>query len=177
MTRDEAKKLVMIITYTYPNWHPADLTACVDVWFEVLKEYEYNPCAMALKTFISTDTSGFAPTPGQVIGKLNIVSELSEMGEMEAWAMVRKAIGRSAYNAEEEFTKLPVKIQKAIGSAGILHAYALDDHFNETVAQSNFLRAYSTVKEREKEIAKLPTSVRNLITQTTVKMLGVSNGT
>lgn len=177
MTRDEAKKLVMIITYTYPNWHPADLTACVDVWFEVFKEYEYNPCAMALKTFISTDTSGFAPTPGQIISKLNIVEELSEMGEMEAWAMVRRAIGRSGYNAAEEFEKLPEDIQRAVGSANILHSYAMEEHFNETVAMSNFLKAYRTVKDRKREIAKLPSSVRNLITQTSVKMLGVSNGT
>ena len=37
MTRDEAKKIVMVIASTYPNWHPLDMSFTVDAWASMLK--------------------------------------------------------------------------------------------------------------------------------------------
>jgi len=38
MTRDECKKLIMIMSATYPNYKPADISMTIDVWTEMLNE-------------------------------------------------------------------------------------------------------------------------------------------
>ena len=100
MTRDEAKEIVMVISASYPNWKPQDLSFTVDTWRLMLAEYDYNPIALALKAYIATDTSGFAPSVGQVINKLHTISGPEELNEMEAWALVSNAL-RNGYCGPE----------------------------------------------------------------------------
>ena len=83
---------------------------------------------------------------------------------MEAWSLVRKAIGNGNYGSVEEFEKLPPTIQKAVGSADMIKRWAMSDS-NEvsTVIQSNFLRSYRTAVKRDEEYAKMPEDVKKLI--------------
>lgn len=171
MTREEAKKLVMIITAYYPNWHPADLTFTVNAWYAALKEYNYKNAELALLTYTKTETKGFAPSPGQVIEKMFIADQYTEPNEMEAWTLVSKALRNSIYGAEEEFEKLPRIVQKAVVSPSNLRNWAMADSESvETVIQSNFLRTYRTTKSRDAELKRLPDEVQSLIGQTLYQM-------
>ena len=172
MTREEVKKLIMIITSSYPNFKPADMSMTVDVWASMLSEYEYNQAAIALKTYIVSDTSGFAPSIGQIIGKMNVVDEMSEMTGLEAWSYVSRALRDSTYHAKERFDELPPLVKKAVGSPDNLRAWGMDEGYNENVAQSQFIKIYNTVVERKHEFNRMPLEVRNLIEQSTMKMIG-----
>lgn len=163
MTRDETKKIIAIIVTAFPNYNPKDLSMTVDVWNEMLKDYSYKDVAIALKTYIATNTSGFAPSIGQLIEKMNVVNEMNELSEMEAWAIVSKAIRDSIYHSKERFEEFPDDIKKAVGSHENLKAWGMDENYNENVTQSHFLRCYRSVLERKKEVAKLPSEVRQLI--------------
>lgn len=69
MTRDETKRILLIIKSAYPNWNSAnndDLTHTVDVWAAVLKDDDYRLIEAGLMDYIKNDTSGFAPSPGQI---------------------------------------------------------------------------------------------------------------
>jgi hypothetical protein len=160
MTRDETKKIIRIIADSYPNYKPSDISETIDVWSMMLEEYPYNQIAMALKAYILTDTSGFAPSIGQLVNKLT--SAEPQLNEMEAWSLVSKAIRNGYYGAEEEFAKLPEVVQKAVGNPANLRAWShTDEQSIENVVQSNFLRTYRVVVKRESENAKLPDSLRN----------------
>lgn len=160
MTRDETKKIIRIIADSYPNYKPSDISETIDVWSMMLEEYPYNQIAMALKAYILTDTSGFAPSIGQLVNKLT--SAEPQLNEMEAWSLVSKAIRNGYYGAEEEFAKLPEVVQKAVGNPANLRAWShTDEQSIENVVQSNFLRTYRVVVKRESESAKLPDSLRN----------------
>lgn len=167
MTRDDTKKVLMRIQTVFPNWKPtADLKFVVDTWWEYLSEYSYEQVCLALKAYISTDTSGFAPSIGQIIEKIHNLSGHSELNEMQAWSLVSKAIRNSTYNAESEFEKLPEEVKKAVGSPSNLRNWAQTDIESiENVVQSNFLRTYRTVVAREKENRKIPDSVRIAMNQ------------
>lgn len=159
MTRDETKKIIRIIADSYPNYKPSDISETIDVWSMMLEEYPYNQIAMALKAYILTDTSGFAPSIGQLVNKLT--SAEPQLNEMEAWSLVSKAIRNGYYGAEEEFAKLPEVVQKAVGNPANLRAWShTDEQSIENVVQSNFLRTYRAVVKRESESAKLPDSLR-----------------
>ena len=161
MTRDDTKKIIMILTAAYPNYHPADLTLTVNTWHVLLEEYDYKAVESALHAFITTDTSGFAPSVGQLIDKMQTLVQADELTDMQAWSMVYKAICNSSYNAAGEFKSLPTVIRKAVGSAQMLKEWAMMDA-NEvnTVIQSNFIRTYHREVERQKEISKIPKRLR-----------------
>lgn len=163
MTRDDTKKILMRIQSVFPNWKPtADLRFVVDTWCEYLSDYSYEQVLVALNAYVVTDTSGFAPSIGQLIGKLQTISNANtELNEMEAWALVSQALKNGYYGAEEEFAKLPEMVQKAVGTPANLRAWAHTDESSiENVVQSNFMRTYRTVVKRENECAKLPDSLK-----------------
>ena len=167
MTREEVVKLLMMIQAAYPNYKPQDKTVTVNMWHEILKDYDANVVMLGLKAFISTDTSGFAPSVGQLLGKMrNIVKsdDKSELEPLEAWAMVSKAIKNGNYGAEEEYEKLPPLVQKAVGSHMNLRNWASSDMKSiETVIMSQFLSAYKAVQKRDEEIQALPEGIRAMM--------------
>ncbi len=170
MTREETKKIVMIISASYPNWKPQDLKFTVDTWALMLEEYDYNQIAVALKAYIASDTSGFAPSIGQLIDKMHILTSKNEMNELEAWNMVYKAICNSGYNSECEFAKLPEACQRAVGSPANLKEWAMMDiDIVQSVEQSHFIRNYWTVLHRMRDEEKMPKSIRKLIEQSQPK--------
>lgn len=163
----EAKKIIASMMAIYENYNPRDpegLTA--KMWSDFMPDYSYEQVNVALGCYVRSNTSGFAPVPGQLIDIIHTMTTPQELNEMEAWAVVREAIGRSGYYATEEFAKFPPMVQKAVGSADQLRVWAIDNDFNESVAMSNFQRTYRAVLDREKEISKMPESVRKLIQNT-----------
>lgn len=169
MTRDEVKEIIMIMTYTYPNYKPADITATVDTWTAILSSYQFEHIRAALHSYILSDTKGFAPTPGQLIDKIPIKS--FDMTEMEAWGMVNRALSNSSYHAKEEFDKLPLVVQKTLGRFEVLQEWAgMEIDTVQSVIQSNFIRNYRTVLQREKERNKLPTRLREILEAAGAKM-------
>lgn len=163
MTREETKKIVRIICDCYPNYKPMDLSETVDVWTMMLSEHTYHQISMALKAYVLTDTSGFAPSIGQLVEKAHDISRPNNMSEMEAWAIVSKAIRNGAYHSVDEFTKLQPEIKRAVGTPEQLFIWATDEDYNEQVVSSNFMRSYRQVIAQEKELNKLPSDVRNMI--------------
>ncbi len=172
MTRDEAKKIVMVIASTYPNWHPLDMSFTVDAWASMLESYTYQEIGSALKAFIVSDTSGFAPTPGQVIGLLDRVTNRQELNEMEAWLLVSKALRNGYYGAEQEFEKLPPLVQKAVGAPSQLRNWSQTDSESvENVIQSNFMRTYRQELAKSWEIRKIPQETRSALEQSQNMMI------
>ena len=70
MTENEAKKLLAVMTVTYPNYKLANVDFAAKVWSDMLVEFTYSQAGAALKAYIRSDTSGFAPTPGQIISQI-----------------------------------------------------------------------------------------------------------
>lgn len=166
MIREEAKKIVMVILNAYPNWKPNNISFTVDTWAFMLSDYGYNQIAAALKAYITTDSSGFAPSIGQLIGMLDKIGYDEELSEMEAWALVSKALRNGNYGAETEFAKLPETVQKALGSPELLRAWAASDMKSiETVVQSNFMRTYRQILESRITERKTPEDVKKSIRQ------------
>ena len=163
LTKEETKKILRIMYNCFQNFRPKNIEETTEVWGMMLSDYTYQQISVALKSYILSDTSGFAPTIGQLVDMVHSVSKPQELNEMEAWALVSKAIRNSGYRYTEEFLKLPAIIQRAIGTPEQLHIWAMDEEYNETVVMSNFQRSYRLVLMQKDESAKLPTEVRNLL--------------
>lgn len=174
MTRDEVINILMIIQAAYPNYKPQDKTVAANTWYMMLKDYEKEVVEAALKIYIASDTSGFAPAIGQLIDKINTVTAPPELNSMTAWGLVSKALSNGLNGAEKEFEKLPPTVKRAVGSPENLRHWAMSDIRSvETVIQSNFIRSYEAEVRRKNEAAKTPPDVRALIDKiSNQKLLG-----
>jgi hypothetical protein len=164
MTREETVKIIRIMCDCYPNYKPNNLSETVDVWNMMLNNYSYEQVSVALKAYINSDISGFAPSIGQLIGKIQTISQPQELDGMTAWGLVSKALRNGTYGAVEEFNKLPPLVKQAVGMPDNLKNWATSDYQTiETVIQSNFLRTYETVVKRVNEINRMPDNIKSLI--------------
>ena len=158
MTRDETKNILLYVQAYYPNFNVPDKTITVNAWYRVLKEYDYAHVQAGLDSYVRMDTSGFAPTVGEIIENIHSIFGSNDLNELEAWDLVWKAVCNSAYHAEEEFKKLPPLIQKALGSSNQLRNWAIMENIDgkaKTVLQSNFQRTFRLEQEREQAKNKL----------------------
>lgn len=163
MTEKEVRQLLAMTQAVYPNYNPPSREAAVNAWLMCLSEYDNNVVMAAFKAYMTTNTSGFAPVPGQLIEILQTLTQPSELNELEAWSIVRKALRNCGYNSEQEFAKLPTVVQKTVGTPQQLKIWACDSEFNENVVSSNFIKTYRTEVKRATELNKMPENVRKLI--------------
>lgn len=176
MNSNETIKILSVIKAAYPQWAreltTADAKAMVALWSSMLIDHKYDIVQLAIKKIIATNK--FPPSIAEVLEAVNFISSKgqSEMTEIEAWGLVRKAINNSAYNAEEEFNKLPETIQRAIGSHNILYNWSQENIEGlEKVIGSNFMRSYKATNLRTKELEQLPSDIKNLLQSGNFKML------
>ena len=155
MTRDEVKKILMVVSTTYPNWRPENMSNTVDVWTVIFKDYEHDVIENAVMDYIKNDNKGFAPVPGQIIA--NIKTGKTYLNEEEAWNLVYKGICNSNYCAQEEFNKLPIECQRAIASPyNMRELAALDIGTVQSVEKSHFIKTYRAEIERQMKQDKTP---------------------
>ena len=173
MTKDEVRKLLMVLDAIFTSFNVKDPEDMVDAWHFVLQDYPAEEILLAMKTYISTQGSAYAPSVSELIAMTRKPQELTELSEAEAWSKVRKAISRGIYYAEEEFDKLPEEAKRVVVRPDQLSEWArmTSDEVN-TVVRSNFRRSYEVMNKRAAEIAALPKEVRNLIGETEKKMIG-----
>lgn len=164
MDRVESAKILAVIKGAYPmSYQGVDVDSIIALWQEMFADEDYSLVAMAVKAFIAVDTKGFPPSIGMVKDYILKLKKPQEMTEMEAWGLIRKAIGNSGYNAQEEFNSLPETLRQIIGSPNVLREWAMVDLSEvETVIQSNFMRSYKVKVQRVKEWAALPDEVKKV---------------
>lgn len=175
MTRDETINILMSIQAAYPSFKVPDKTVAVNTWYSLLRDYEYSQVSAALKKYIQTNKSSFAPSIGQIIDEISDIYSENEENEMEAWILVQKAIRNSTYHADEEFAKLPEIVQKAVSHPRQLQEWAMMENVDGrawNVMQSNFMRTYRAEVEKEKEMRKLSPDLLELMSQNSKEKIG-----
>ena len=178
MTKEQFKILVkaMKAVYTQPTFIP-DQDA-FDVWYSMLKDLDYAVASRAIQMHMQTEeypltVAGIRKQSVKITGNTE-----NELNETEAWSLVLKAIRRSTYYSEEEFTKLPLVIQRAVGNPRQLREWAtLEDVDGNTltVLQSNFQRTFRAEQQKERERQKLSPDVARLIHEKEVTKIRQEN--
>lgn len=164
MTFKEFGQLADAIKTYFPKDNMLPTAEAMELWFDMLKDLDYQSAAYGLKKYVSLNK--FPPAISDIRECAASVSKSDELNEMEAWALVRNAISNSCYNSMEEFAKLPPLVQKAVGLPGQLRIWAMDEDYSESVTSSNFIKTYRAVLERNEENKKISAQVMKLIEST-----------
>lgn len=168
MNRAETIKTMSVLRAAYPmfynNMSAEDAKVAVELWQRILGDYDYSIVNAAIVGLISTRTSTFPPVPGEVVDMIHRLAGEKQMDGAEAWGLVANALRNSLYGFHEEFQKLPPAVQAAVGSENQLREWAMMDAGEvATVVSSNFQKAFRITAAREKELAKLPESVKTFV--------------
>jgi hypothetical protein len=173
MTIQECSKLVAIIQEYYRNFYKdygkEENLKMINAWHFILSDFEYGEISAGLKIFLTNDTKGFPPVPGQLIDKVRKATD-NTMTEQEAWTIARKAINCPRDEVVERFNKLPTEIKKIVASPQTLIEWGLTDteHLT-TVIASNFMRSYRSEVARKKEY--IPQEIKELLESKNNKLL------
>lgn len=139
----------------------------IELWQDAFSDVPYKVVFGAVRAFMMTDVTNFAPGIGQIN---DIIYKYGENGQNqmtgeEAWnGIVLKALRNSTYNAQKEFDKLPNNVKKLVSSPATLRNWGLMD--TETLERSvkhGFVKSYSTISDREKETNKIAPNIRKLL--------------
>lgn len=168
MTGKEFAKLALAIKTYFPRDNVLPSNETMELWFDMLKDLDYEIASMGLKAYVSTNK--FAPTIADIREYATKVTKPQQLNEMEAWSLVSKAIRNSGYHSEEEFEKLPPLVQKAVGQPSQLRMWAIGDDYNEAVVSSNFIKTYRVVAKRNEDVAKMPEPIAEQIRDKSVSL-------
>lgn len=154
MTFNEFLRLVEITENYYPGIKTIPSTDIgLELWFNELKDFDFNKIAKGLKDFVRTST--FPPRLCDFIDFAISADEKKYLSPEEAWSLVFKAICNGGYHSTEEFAKLPKECQEAVGSPWILKEMAICgiDYVNKT-EKYNFLSAYKQIVDKQKKLRR-----------------------
>lgn len=168
MTFDETRNILTLLQTEYPqSFAKMDgrmMQMKLRLWASEFEADDYRAVYAVVRAIMSAGNREFAPNIGVIRDKLRDYSSSGELTENEAWALVSKAISNGIYGYAEEFVKLPQDIQKAIGQAEQLKRWAvMPTEDVQSVVASNFQRSFRQIRQRERELAKIPADVRALL--------------
>lgn len=186
MTREETLAIMALLKAAYPNYYKdmkrADAEGVVNLWATMFADEPADLVAMAVKAHIASDVKGFAPHVGAIKEAIIRIQQPKEMTEMEAWALVERAISGASMSpqsmmyrngvtdgktsAERNFDKLPPLLKRIVGNPGQLAAWgAMNEETVGTVIASNFQRSYRAIAAKEREHMALPSDVCRVMEQ------------
>ena len=176
MTFEETRTILTLLQTEYPqSFSKMDERAMamkLKLWAAEFTYDDYRAVYAVVRAIMSSGAREFAPNIGVIREKLKSFSADGELTENEAWALVSRAISNGIYGYADEYAKLPPAIQKAVGEPEQIKRWAtmpVDDV--QSVVASNFQRSYRQVAQRERELAKIPPDVRQLLTGVSKAML------
>lgn len=164
MTREETTSILSIIKAAYPRSYAhmksADAAAVLNLWAMQFKDDDYSLVSAAVQAYISSNTSGFEPSPGQIREKMRLLSSPKRMTAAEAWNIVLQAAKKAYYKPAPAFKSLPPQLQIIIGNWESLESIERAAGTDLEVKKSNFIRLYNEQSAHDEELAALPETVQ-----------------
>lgn len=153
MTKKETVELITYIGSNYEsilNKTKEQLEMMVELWYDCLKDLDYEIVKQALKKTILE--SKYMPTIAEIRqNAIQMITPRRKTG-IEAWSDAYKLICRGTTVTQKEFDNLEPNIKKFFGSVSQLKDYATNAETNMDVVRSNFLKSYDILEQRNKEI-------------------------
>lgn len=159
MLIEEARELIAKFMAAYSNYNPIDTELAAQIWANVTEEYTYEQVNKAFQIYVRTNTSGFAPNPGQIIDEIYDMTVQPIPTEPEAWAMVAEILSSDS-GCKSKYEALPEIVKRAVGSYEVFKDWLNNDNLNKDVARASFSRCYAKEAEKERKLGKLPSGLK-----------------
>lgn len=118
MTREQIQELLATMQVAFPNFNPKDKKATINLWFMMLSDYTYEQVSSALKEYILTEKTGFAPSIGQIANLVKAQKERKYFEELER--MLLSDTYMNLETAKGEGKALEIKHEGALPPEGMI---------------------------------------------------------
>lgn len=161
-------EILAILQTAYPGFYRGmtqqQLEDARKLWLLHFEAQDMNVLGTAVNRLIATRKETWPPTIGEVNDMISEVTGRKDLTAQDAWSIVRKAINNGIYGSRQEWERFPESVRAAV-TPDQIRSWAMDDHFNEGVASSGFMRSYREVRERIQRDRMIPENVKDLIRQ------------
>ena len=153
LTANEFRVIATVLKSAYSDTRFMATEEVYNTWYQMLCDIDFESLKNAVKAYIQTEV--FTPTIAGIRAKVKEI-EPEEDNFNEAWGLVRKALSRSGYYWEEEYARLPEKVQKAVGHAENLREWSqMEADVVDGVIYSQFIKSYTATMKRSGFIDRL----------------------
>lgn len=162
MTRDEVKVLISSISVCYQkNLMPELSTEMIDVWYNLLKDLEYNE-AMSATVAAIAQSPDYPPTIGKIRGLL-AEAKTMRLPAADAWQLIREAVRKFGYYRKDEAEKwLGPEVWKVVCRNGWDH-FCTMDRSNATTCYAQFRSAYEAEAQYNLSRSQIPEGVKRTL--------------
>ena len=158
MTRDETKKIIMMLAASYhKGLMPEVNTMMVDSWHAILSDLDFSLTAAATAALISTHE--YPPTIAAIRGKVAECQVMTIPAE-EAFSLIREAVRKFGnYRKEEAAVWLGEKIWRTV-ERYTWEYFCQMNRENITTYAAQFRRAWEGEAEYERQMRAIPAQIR-----------------
>jgi len=165
MNRDQVVAILGTLRTAYPKFYSEmskqEMYNTIDLWTEMFKSDNPVHVTAAVKSLIVSFK--YPPTIADVKDEMYKLTKTEEQTPVEVWNAIKKAMRNSAYNAVEEFEKLPEVAKRFVGSPNQLREWAIGTDYNDGVIKGQFFKQVEIIKQRDKDNSMMLPEVRNLV--------------
>lgn len=161
---------MVILAMLEANYSPfKNPEAALDLWSTAFSEDDFLVVKTAVMAIIETDTETYRPNIGKVRRKIYDIIHGERMSELEAWGIVKVAVNQSQNawgrldEARREWEKLPPTIRQCVTPRQLRDWGDISTKEFDTVVQSNFMRSYRDVVEREYQADAIPDGLKKAV--------------
>ena len=160
MTKKEFAQFGMILKAFYPKETILPNDACMNAWYELLKDLDYNVACAGLRKWATTNK--WSPT----IADIREMAVSVTQGEIPtwdvAWGNVMVAIRKFGYcRCEEAMASLDELTQECVRNIGGFVNICMSE--NIEADRANFRMTYERKATRKREDAQVPLDLKNII--------------
>ena len=160
-------KILTLLQVEYPNsfsnMDERMMAAKEELWRKEFANDDLSLVYAAVRLYMK-GPERFAPSIGQIRQKMQTLIQPTLLTEQDAWNLVFRACQNGIYGYKQEFAKLPPEVQRAVGTPEQIREWAkMPADTVQSVVASNFMRVFSARQKRDQEIAMLPDSIREKI--------------
>lgn len=135
--------------------------ATIEVYYDMLKDLDYELVMAAVKKVIASDEYPVLPTVGKIRKAAHDLCNMDKVSAPEAWGIVVKAIRKHGYVSEAEaLASMPPEVAETVRFIG-WRDLCLSE--KPDVVRAQFMRMYEAHEKRKEELDMLPGDVRQLV--------------
>ena len=169
MDKKEFGKFALTLKTFYPREGLLSNDTAVELWYRMLNDIPYELGINFLQKWVATEK--WPPTVADIRQGVTSLATGGSKNWAEAWAEVRKAIGRYGVHRESEamqsLSPLARQTVSWLGWKSICCAPEDDASY-----RANFRDVYNTVAQRQMETAQLPERLRAELAGSQIKAIG-----
>lgn len=160
MTNKEIASLLAMATANFPHVAEKDMSNTATLWKEMLSDIPFDVAKAAIVKVLAT--AKFWPTVAEIRESASQLTNPQILTPAEAWGLVVQANDMYGYYRPiEGMESLPPLVQTAVRAMGGFRDICMSE--NPGVTRGQFMKIFEQYAAREKEMAVLPESVREMI--------------